>query len=105
MKQELTHWSFTMEKIKKSTIVRIIILIVALLNQSVAVIGASTFANNDWYQIFSVIVTIITAIINTWYNNDITRLARIAGVFFEALKDGKISEDEAQKILGDIQNE
>ena len=92
-----------MEKIKKSTIVRIIILIVALLNQSVAVIGASIFANNDWYQIFSVIVTIITAIINTWYNNDITRLARIAGVFFEALKDGKISEDEAQKILEDIQ--
>ena len=105
MKQELMHWSFTMEKIKKSTVVRIIILIVALLNQSVAVIGASTFANNDWYQIFSVIVTIITAIINTWYNNDITRLARISGVFFEALKDGKISEDEAQKILEDIQNE
>lgn len=91
-----------MEKIKTSTVVRIVVLIIALLNQSVAVIGASTFANNDWYQIFSVIVTILTAIINTWYNNDITRLARIAGVFFDAMKDGKLSEDEAQKILEEI---
>lgn len=94
-----------MEKIKKSTIIRIIMLIVALFNQSVAVIGCTTFADNDWYQTFSVIVTIITAIINTWYNNDITRLARIAGDFFDALKDGKLSEAEAEKIIEGIRNE
>ena len=88
-------------KIKVSTIVRIGALLIALANQCLALFGQDIlpFTDNAVYQIITVVATVIVAIISAWKNNDITRLARTSGKVFDALKDGKITEEEVENLL------
>lgn len=86
-------------KLDKGTIIRTVTLILALANQAVATIGASTFANATWYQILSIVVTIATAVFTAWKNNDFTRFAKLGTGVLNALKDGKITEDEVNELL------
>ena len=88
-----------MKKIDKGTIIRTVTLIIALANQFVAVIGASTFASAAWYQILSLAVTAVTAIFTAWKNNDFTYFAQLGTGVLHALKDGKITEDEVKELL------
>ena len=87
--------------IKISTIARIASLVAALINQCLAIFGkgALPFTEDAVYQIVSLLATVVIAAINAWYNNDITRIARLCGGVFDALSDGKISEDEIKAIL------
>ena len=90
------------EKIKtvdKGTIIRTVTLILALANQFVAVIGATTFANAVWYQVVSFAVTIATALFAAWKNNDFTYFAKLGTGVLRALQDGKITEDEVKELL------
>ena len=90
------------EKIKsidKWAILRISSLIMAIVNQVIAVIGATSFANATWYQVVSVVATIITAVISAWYNNDFTFFARLGTKVLDALQDGKITSDEVIDLL------
>lgn len=95
-----------MQKIKGSTIARIAALIVALVNECLALFGrgALPFTENMAYQVVSIVVTIVVAAINCWYNNDITKIARLAGSVFAALKDGRVTEAELQSILNEAKN-
>ena len=88
-------------KIKVSTIARIGALLVALANQCLALFGQDLlpFTDNVAYQIITVVLTVVMALISAWKNNDITTLARTAGRVFDALKDGKITEDEVENLL------
>lgn len=88
-------------KIKVSTIARIGALLVALANQCLALFGQDIlpFTDNAVYQFITVILTITIAVINAWKNNDITPMARTAGKVFDALKDGKITEEEVKNLL------
>lgn len=88
-------------KIKVSTIARIGALLVALANQCLALFGRDIlpFTDNAIYQIITVVLTITIAAVNAWKNNDITPMARIAGRVFDALKDGKITEEEVKNLL------
>lgn len=88
-------------KIKVSTIARIGALIVALANQCLALFGGDyiPFIDNAVYQIITVVLTISVAVMNAWKNNDITPMARTAGKVFDALKDGKITEEEVKNLL------
>ena len=88
-------------KIKVSTIARIGVLIVALANQCLALFGQDIlpFTDNMVYQIITVVATIVIAVISAWKNNDITKVARTAGRVLDALKDGKITEDEVDNML------
>ena len=88
-----------MKKIDKGTIIRTITLILALANQTVAIVGATTFASAAWYQVFSIVVTIATALFTAWKNNDFTRFAQLGSGVLHALKDGKITEDEVNELL------
>ena len=67
-------------KIAADTLARTIILALALINQVLAITGKSpiAIAEDDVYQLISVIFTIVTAIAAWWYNNDFT-LAAIRG--------------------------
>ena len=87
--------------IKPSTIARIGALCVALANQCLAIFGKGVlpFTENMVYQAISLIAVIIIAVINAWYNNDITKLAILCGKVFDALNDGKITEEEIEHIL------
>ena len=89
-------------KIDKGTIIRTVTLILALANQFIAVIGASTFANAVWYQITSIVVTVATALFTAWKNNDFTHFAQLGSGVLHALKDGKITEDEVKELLNKV---
>ena len=90
------------EKIKsldKGTVIRTVVLILALANQGIAVLGATSYASAAWYQITSITVTIATALFTAWKNNDFTAFAKLGTGVLHALKDGKITPDEVAELL------
>jgi SPP1 family holin len=88
-------------KIKTATIARIGALVVTLINQCLAIFGKGSlpFTENMVYQIISLILTAAVTAVNCWYNQDITKIALITGKIFDALNDGKITEEELESIL------
>lgn len=94
-----------LKKVDKSTIIRTVTLILAIANEIVAVIGASSFANHMWYQILSLSVLCITSVVNAWENNDWTFFARVGTAVLDALEDGKVTIEEVQEILDKSENE
>lgn len=92
------------EKLKavdKGTLIRSISLVVAILNQVVAVIGASSFANAVWYQVLSIVVTAIVSVWTAWKNNDWTFFARLGTKVLRGLQKGNITPDEVKSWLKD----
>lgn len=93
-------------KIKTSTIARISALLVALANQCLVMFGQDIlpFTENMAYQVVSLVAVVVIAAINAWYNNDISKVALLCGGVFDALSDGKITEEEIEKILADAED-
>lgn len=90
----------TKKGIKFSTIARLLVLAVVLVNQCLAIFGKGLpFTSDLVYQICSAVCTIIAAGWAAWKNNDITKGAIIAGKLFDSLKDGKITNEEAREML------
>ena len=88
-----------LKKIDKATIIRVTLLICAIINQIIAALGSTTFAQSSEYQIISTIVLVIIAVVNAWENNDITYFASLGTQVLNALEDGHVSEEEVQKLL------
>ena len=80
-----------MNKVKPDTIARTVVLILALLNQVLAVAGKEVlpFAEDQIYQLVSLIATIVTAGVAWWKNNSFTKAAIAAD---KALADAKSSK-------------
>lgn len=95
------------EKIKsldKGTLLRTLALALAICNQVVAAIGATSFASSPIYQTISIVLTIITAASAAWKNNDFTYFAQLTTGLLRALKDGKIDENEVKELLDKAQD-
>ena len=94
------------KNIKAATIARLAALLVALANQCLAIFGRGTlpFTENMAYQTISLLSVIVIAAINAWYNNDISKVALLCGGVFDALSDGKITEEEIEKILANAED-
>lgn len=92
--------------IKISTLARIGALVVALANQCLIMFGQDIlpFTESMAYQVVSLIAVVVIAGINAWYNNDISKIALLCGGVFDALSDGKITEEEIEKILADAED-
>lgn len=77
--------------VTSGTIARTVCLILALLNQVLAVLGKGTIAiaEDDIYQIVSLIATIIMAVAAWWKNNSFTKAAISAD---EVLRQSKLNE-------------
>ena len=88
-----------LKSVDKGTIIRSAALVLAIINQVVAVIGATSFASATWYQIVSIIATVLTALINAWENNDWTYFARLGTKVLDALEDGKLTKEEVLEML------
>ena len=91
-----------LEKLKgvdKGTIIRSAALVLAIINQVIAVLGATSFASALWYQIVSIIATIATALISAWENNDWTYFAKLGTKVLDALEDGKLTKAEVIELL------
>lgn len=67
-------------KVKGDTVARTVCLMVALINQVLAVLGreALPIAESDVYQLSSLIATIVTALCAWWKNNSFTSGAILA---------------------------
>ena len=92
--------------IKPATIARIGALLVAIVNQCLAMFGHGIlpFTENMAYQVVSLVAVVVIAAINAWYNNDISKVALLCGGVFDALSDGKITEEEIEKILSEAED-
>lgn len=77
-------------KVSPDTIARTIVLALALVNQLLAVFGKGTIeiAENDVYQVISLIWTIGSALVAWWYNNSFTHHAIRADEYLASLKNG-----------------
>ena len=79
-------------KVQPDTIARTIVLALALLNQILAIMGKGTIqiAENDVYQVVSLLFTIITSIVAWWWNNSFTKHAIRADQYLDGLRNGGI---------------
>lgn len=77
-------------KVSPDTIARTIVLALALVNQFLAVFGKGTIqiAENDIYQVVSLVWTIGSALVAWWYNNSFTKHAIRADDYLASLKNG-----------------
>lgn len=99
MKNLIAKIKVVFANVNKATIIRNATLVLAIANQFIAIIGASTFANAMWYQIASIVVTAVSALINAWENNDWTYYAKLGTGVLDALEDGKITVEEVKELL------
>lgn len=78
--------------IKKDTIARTIILVIALLNQVLAIFGKQAFpvTEDQVYQVISLVATIGTAIWAWWKNNSFTHAAIEGDKIKDAIKSGDL---------------
>lgn len=93
--------------IKVATIARLGALLVALANQCLAIFGREflPFTENMAYQVVSLAAVAVIAAINAWYNNDISQIALLCSRVFDALSDGKITEEEIEQMLADAEDQ
>lgn len=77
-------------KIKKDTIIRTIILIVALINQILTATGINPlpFSDDMIYELVSVIFTVVASAVAWWKNNSFTQNALMADEVLNELKHG-----------------
>lgn len=81
-----------MREIKTETIVRTILLVIALLNQVLAIFGKEAFpvTEDQVYQIVSLIATVITAVWAWWKNNSFTHAAIEGDKIKDMIKSGEL---------------
>ena len=77
-------------KIKPETIIRTIVLVLALANQVLAIYGkeALPITEDEVYQAITLIVTIATSLWAWWKNNSFTKEAIEADEYLARLKGG-----------------
>lgn len=77
-----------MKHVSSETIARTIILVLALINQVLAILGKGTIdiAENDLYQVVSLLFTIVSTIAAWWKNNSFTEAAVEADERMKELK-------------------
>ncbi|MBP1045085.1 phage holin [Enterococcus sp. BWM-S5] len=77
-----------MKHVSSETIARTIILVLALVNQVLAILGKGTIdiAENDLYQVVSLLFTIVSTIAAWWKNNSFTEAAVEADERMKELK-------------------
>lgn len=75
-------------KIKTETIIRTIVLILALVNQVLAIYGKEVIpvTEDEVYQLVTLIVTIASTLWAWWKNNSFTQAALMADEYLERLR-------------------
>lgn len=75
-------------KITKGTLIRTVILLLALINQVLAICGVSplNIADDDVSTVVSTLWTIVSAIVAWWKNNSFTQDAISADEYLNELK-------------------
>ena len=85
-------------KVSTSTIVRVALLAVALINLALSMFGIvpeEVVGDSPLYEAGSYILTAVVAIVNMWKNNSFTKEAIQADEYMKALKSGTGENDTA----------
>ena len=79
-------------KVKTDTIIRTIVLIIALANQFLAMFGREAFpvTEDQVYQIVTIIVTVGASVWAWWKNNSFTANAIRADEILENMREGRM---------------
>ena len=79
-------------KVKKSTIIRTVLLVLALVNQILAIAGKSPLPISDEQieTLVSTAITVVIAVINWWKNNSFTSLAIEADEMRKCVKKSEV---------------
>lgn len=85
--------------VDKGTLCRSVAMILAALNQIISVVSTTVYSTSAPYLIVSSVITILTAVVNAWENNDWTPFAKIGTGVLNALQDGKITKEEVLALL------
>lgn len=85
--------------VKTDTIIRTIVLVIALINQVLAIVGreAIPVTEEDVYQVVTIVVTIGAAVWAWWKNNSFTKAAILGDM---AMSEAKIKEKASKKDQG-----
>lgn len=77
-----------MKNVKTETIIRTIVLVIALVNQVLAIAGKEVFpiTEDQVYQLVTLVVTIGASVWSWWENNSFTKNAIEADKYLESLK-------------------
>ena len=77
-----------MKKVKTDTIIRTVLLALAIINQILAIMGKDKlpFTDDQIYQLVSLVATIVTSIVAWWKNNSFTQAALTADEQMKELK-------------------
>lgn len=83
-------------KITKGTIIRTVILLLALINQVLSICGVSplNIADDDVSTFISTVWTIVSAVVAWWKNNSFTQDAISADTYLNELKEQDIDEPQ-----------
>jgi len=81
-------------KIEKGTIARTVVLVVALINQALAMFGKEIlpFAEDDIYTAVTTILTLGATVWAGWKNNSFTAAAIEADKYMKTLKSEEVEE-------------
>lgn len=92
-------------KIEQGTIIRTVLLVVALINQALTIAGHSVLPISDEQltEFLSMGFTIVTALWSWWKNNSFTKSAKMADKFKNGINSGSIpyktATDLVKKVL------
>lgn len=94
-----------MKNISSGTIARTIVLILALVNQVLAITGRGTIdiADDTIYQLCSLAATVATALVAWWKNNSFTEAAKAGDDTKKAVKLG-IENIDAEKGTDQVES-
>lgn len=83
-------------KITKGTLIRTVVLLLALVNQILAICGVSplNIADDDVSTVISTVWTIVSAVVAWWKNNSFTQDAISADTYLNDLKEQDIDEPQ-----------
>lgn len=86
---------------KTNAIIRITVLVILLLNQTLVGLGYNPlpFSDEQIYEGVSAVATAIMAIITAYKDNPVTKEAQLGTAVTRNLKDKKVSKDEADKFM------
>lgn len=88
-----------LKSLDKGTIIRTVLQILIYINQIVAIIGRTSYADAAWYQWTTLILTIVITALSYWYNNDWSSAAQTVRDIFDMLSDGKITKEEIDDFI------
>ena len=94
------------KNITKETVISTALIILALVNQILTILGYSPLPIDDAFvtNAISIIFLIGTTLYSWWHNNSITTAAQLGDKVVKAIKTGKLNEDNLKTIIDFIES-